>query len=166
MGVGVVCVVPNNIISLSLSLSLYLYIYIYIYICILVCIMYGYMHNQALETGQRCQRSRNIHVMCILYFYIYIYIYICIYIYIYIYTYYIYIYIEREREYMYCTPLLSSSGYYIKAVVVEVAAAESSQHQLPTSQHRLTESVQGSPWLRPVRLLRIAISEGLTQANS
>ena len=76
---------------------------------------------------------------------IHIYIYICMYIYIYIYMcIYIYIYRERERE-----------RYYV--------------NQVQPTLHGFVLTHEACPkraLLRPVRLLRVRVSDCLTQADS
>ena len=103
-----------------------------------------------------------VYIICIyiyldicIYIYIYIHIYIYIYTYIYIYIYCIhlcicmciYIYICRERE------------IFIKTLGQRLPAAA------PDPLHR-QPGLTTIALVRPVRLLRVSISEGLTQADS
>ena len=91
-----------------------------------------------------------------IYIYIHIYIYTYVYVYIYIYTYiyiciYIYIYMYRERE----REILSSTLYRTQCCVIAPLA--------PGAPRCKGASCAAS---QPVRLLRVGISEGLTQADS
>ena len=102
--------------------------------------------------------------------YIYIYIYTHIYIYIYIHT---YMYIHIFTHIIIMIIIIIITIIIIIIIIMIIAIIESQRLGLARPRYFLTVApfgdffLTGRDWLvRPVRLLRVCISEGLTQADS
>ena len=146
---------------------IYVYIYIYIHIYTYICVYMYRCSSDAPPLALPRVGDSAATPLCI---------YMYIYIYIYIYTY-IYIYIEREREihiyiYIHGTPMIYYSiicynilyytMLYCNTPAILRRAVAASLHIAYVD----VTIISGHPAVHPVRLLRVWVSEGLTQANS
>ena len=162
-------------------LCVYIYIYIHVYIYIYICIhMHTYVMSGIRGTNPHswegvCGSSLGMRIYYV-YVYVCVYIYLCVYMYMYMYMYicicicvyislslylslslsiYIYIYIYPNED-------IAVNRYQLRPIF---------KLRIYNSGIRVKQILKERRWaflaqLRPVRLLRVRVSEGLTQANS